>query len=245
MLLPVSASAPIEVISGVLTDVPAITTMLNQSLASHKELLRSRTEQIDSLNTQIRESSTLQKQEQDDVNELKERVRLRGERHAKIANLKRSIAEKRQRQSSQNQPLSPSDVDLPWLSEENTATLLSSSPDLHDSPTRSQRSLLQTSLPSSQILQTQLSAYTAHSRSLQKQANDLQSRSLSVEAMYRKVVSLCTGVEEDKVEESLPNLVAAVESERGGVGIGEVGRVREFLRRVDGVGGATAIDGSL
>ncbi len=54
-----------------------------------------------------------------------------------------------------------------------------------------------------------------------------------MQGLYRKVVSLCTGVEESKVEESLPALVAAVESERGGLGVREVGRVREFLRRVD------------
>lgn len=222
-----------------------MTTMLNQSLATHKELLRSRTEQIDSLNSQIRESSTVQKQEQDQVNELKERVRVRAERHAKIANLKRSISEKKQRQSSQKQPPSPSRIELPWLSDENMATLLSSSPDPISSPTPSQRSLSQTALPSPQILQTQLNAFIQHSHSLQKQADELQSRSLSVEAMYRKVVALCTGVEEEKVEESLPSLVAAVESERSGTGIGEVGRVREFLRRVDGVGGATAVDGGL
>lgn len=48
-------------------------------------------------------------------------------------------------------------------------------------------------------------------------------------------MSLCTAVPEDKVDEALPNLVAAIESERGGMeGEGDVGRVRDFLRRVDG-----------
>lgn len=44
-------------------------------------------------------------------------------------------------------------------------------------------------------------------------------------------MSLCTGVPEDQVELLLGSLVKAVESETGdGV---EVGRVREFLRKVD------------
>jgi regulatory protein SWI6 len=223
----------------------AMTTMLTQSLATHKDLLRSRAEQIDSLNSQIRESSTLQKQEQDEVNDLKERVRLRGERYAKIANLRRSIAEKRQRLSSQKRSLPPSGAEIPWLSDEGAAAILSSSLGMNSSLTASQRSLAQTKLPSHQVLQSQLHAYLQHSQSLQRQADELQSRSLSVEAMYRKVVALCTGVEESKVEESLPNLVAAVESEKNGVGIGEVGRVREFLRRVDGVGGAAGMDGGM
>ena len=76
---------------------------------------------------------------------------------------------------------------------------------------------------------------------MKKQADELKSRSAEMEGMYRKVVSLCTGVEEGKVEESLPALVAAVESERGGLGQQEVGRVREFLRRVDGGVGAGAV----
>jgi hypothetical protein len=54
--------------------------------------------------------------------------------------------------------------------------------------------------------------------------------------MYRKVVALCTGVPEDKVEESLPSLVAAVESETQNVGEQDVGRVRDFLRKVEGGG---------
>ena len=73
-----------------------------------------------------------------------------------------------------------------------------------------------------------------HTESLKNQADELKSRSGDMESMCRKVVSLCTGVEEGKVEESSPALVAAVESEKGGLGVPEVRRVREFLPRVDG-----------
>ncbi|KAK3062512.1 hypothetical protein LTS18_003918, partial [Coniosporium uncinatum] len=80
----------------------------------------------------------------------------------------------------------------------------------------------------------------------------LRSRSGQLEGMYRKVVSLCTGVEERRVEEMLGGLVVAVESEGASGGLHkiggpwivegsggmEVGRVREFLRKVDGVVGS-------
>ena len=46
------------------------------------------------------------------------------------------------------------------------------------------------------------------------------------------MVSLCTGVEESKVDEMVDGLSIAVESE-GGEDV-EVARVREFLRRVEG-----------
>ena len=57
-----------------------------------------------------------------------------------------------------------------------------------------------------------------------------------METKLKRVVGLCTGVEEKKVEEMLTGISAAVESEREEDL--EVGRVREFLRAVEGgVGG--------
>jgi len=50
-------------------------------------------------------------------------------------------------------------------------------------------------------------------------------------AKYRKIISMCTGVEEDNVDGVLHNLLRAVESESDV----ELGRVRDFLQRVDGV----------
>lgn len=48
-------------------------------------------------------------------------------------------------------------------------------------------------------------------------------------------MSLSTGIPEDKVDGMVDGLIAAVASE-GGDDV-EVGRVREFLRRVEGEGG--------
>ena len=65
----------------------AMTSMLTQNLASHKELLRTRTEQIDKLNEQIRELSTMQKQDLESLQEIRERVRLHEERKQKAGPL--------------------------------------------------------------------------------------------------------------------------------------------------------------
>lgn len=209
----------------------AMTTMLTQSLTSHRDTLRHRTEQIDQLNSQIQVFSARQKQELDHLAEIKERVRLRTERQAKIANLKRSIAEKR-RESAQRSRTAPppslADVEPTWLNDTNSQTLLDASAD----------SAQLSSLPSPTVLKATLNAYLANNSNLQRQADELRARSSEMEGMYRKVVSLCTGVAEDKVEESLPALVAAVESEKGALGREDVGRVRDFLRRVDGGNGA-------
>lgn len=63
----------------------------------------------------------------------------------------------------------------------------------------------------------------------------LKEKDGQLEVMYRKVVSLCTKVEEERIDGVLESLVAALESDpMDGV---EVGRVREFLRKVEGVEG--------
>ena len=208
--------------------------MLTQSLASHKETLRLRTEQIDHLNTQIQEFSNIQRQDLERLQEVKERVRLREERQAKIANLKRTMSEKRRQSNNLRPSFSQEETEPQWLDESSQEILSFSPSQSTGSPNALQRQFLSTNVPSPNTLRAHLNAYLLHTENLQKHADELKSRSAEMEGMYRKVVSLCTGVEEGSVEESLPALVAAVESEKGGLGQQEVGRVREFLRRVDG-----------
>jgi len=216
-----------------------MTSMLTQNLASHKDHLRVRTEQIDRLNEQIREFSAQQKADLERLQELKERVKLRNERQAKIANLKRAIGERRVQQhlkrdrGQESGSSSTVEIEPEWLNESSNAILAVESPNA--SPNNSQREFVENSIPSPQLLRARLNAFVTNNASLRRQADELKSRSVELEGMYRKVVSLCTGVAEEKVEESLPALVAAVESERGTLqGEQEVGRVREFLRRIDG-----------
>lgn len=224
--------------------ISSMTNMLTQSLSSHKDLLRARTEEIDRLNAKIREFSSVQTQDIERLQEIKDRVRLRAERQAKIANLKRNIAEKRERQKASSGPKPTVTAEPSWLDESSQEIVSFSSPSGSDSPNAIQRQFVTDSLPSPRTLRAHLNAATMHTENMKRQADELKSRSVDTEAMYRKVVSICTGVEEHKVEESLPALVAAVESEKGALGQQEVGRVREFLRRVDGVGGPeTAVEG--
>lgn len=84
-------------------------------------------------------------------------------------------------------------------------------------------------------LRALVSAYEANNADLAHVAASLHRKSNQLECSYRKVVALCTGVPEESVEENLPSLVAAVESERGALGREEAARVREFLLKVEGV----------
>lgn len=96
-----------------------------------------------------------------------------------------------------------------------------------------QASVLKT-LPPPQLLAARLSAYRHTNARLEQHVRELQSRSCDLERKLKRVVGLCTGVGDDgeKVEAMLEGLQTAVESERD-EDI-EVGRVREFLRRVEG-----------
>ncbi|KAL1305459.1 hypothetical protein AAFC00_002338 [Neodothiora populina] len=238
--------------------ISSLTTMLTQNLAQHKALLAAKTAQIDRLNTEIRELSSAQKSEADALGVLQQRSKTRSDRLAKIANLRRLVEERssqRQRPSSSSSSSSPTKKlsvgeaeqripslasimatarDLPSLSEDNsTATdvayLHTHHLDLY--------AYLSSLSPSDLRLITR--TYTQNNSALSSVSMALQKRSAALEQQYRKVVALCTSVPEERVEESLPLLVAAVESERGGLGFGreEVGRVRDFLVKVEGVGG--------
>ncbi|KAI7056003.1 apses-domain-containing protein [Hortaea werneckii] len=233
----------------------SMTNMLTQNLTQHKDLLKVRTEQIDRLNEQLREFSAMQKADLDRLQELKDRVRVRGERQAKVANLRRAVKERKEKQGANqgtddkkppsHQP-PPSDLEPTWLSDDSITSLLLPTPtDLNPSstsppsphPTPAQHSLLTTHPTLSQTSPTHLlatlRAYESHNTALASQAKDLSARSQELEALYRKVVSLCTGVEEEKVEGCLGGLIAAVESEQGGKGRGAGA----------GVGGASGFRG--
>ncbi|KAK3661171.1 transcriptional regulator swi6 [Elasticomyces elasticus] len=232
-VVPDGEGREIEELSGEI--VESMTAMLTQNLASHKELLRVRTEQIDRLNVQIREFSAMQQADLERLREVKERVKVRGARRDRIEGLKRAILERKSARTANK--IRPAELDTAWLEGEDVDEILEPhTPDA--SPTPAQRAFLSThSVPSPKTLQARVNAYLTHNASLQGQADELKGRSREIEDLYRRVVSLCTGVEEGMVVESLPALVAAVESERGGVREEEAGRVREFLRRVDGGAG--------
>ena len=101
--------------------------------------------------------------------------------------------------------------------------------------TSEQKSYLTHSLPPTPLLLARLSAYRRVNDGLEQQTRGLHDRSFELEKTLRKVVSLCTGVREQEVDEMVGGLSRAVESE--GIDEVEVGRVREFLRRAGEGGG--------
>jgi regulatory protein SWI6 len=183
--------------------------------------LRRTQERVDSSTLQIRDLSTQQNNLTIRVEAQLAQLRSRQERKQRIQNLKRAISDMRDRIINQGYPANQT---LPTLSvgdaDRNYAV-----PEGSPKPSEIQR------LPNLAKLSSWLSTYNSLNASLGAHLNTLKSRDSELEAKYRKVVSLCTNVEESKVDGLLSQLVLAVECEPEN----DVGRVREFLRRVEAV----------
>lgn len=222
---------------------------------------------IDQTNELITQLSSQQKQEQQRLESLRARLRLRQDRAKRISNLKRWLEPQRHMLSVNAGAIDLHDKKRIGYADAEGAGLLIKEDDLpyelrqagdhldrraSDGPAYlstpvpldpstlnqvSHQPQYQTfvlhHIPAASVLRQRLETYTTTNTALLKRSRMLKEKDGQLEMMYRKVVSLCTKVEENRIEECLEGLVAALDSEEGeGV---EVGRVREFLRKVEGV----------
>ncbi len=152
---------------------------------------------------------------------------MRKERRRRLANLKRAAKKHNIRigqiNGSRSKRMQIQEVDIiPGLNENNRYLTVG---ELHPI----QFACLQ-SLPPANILQARFQKYSSDNEELRIQAKQLRSRSAKLEKKYKRIVSLCTGVEEAKVEGLIDGLFKAVESEDRMIGMN---RIRGFLRKVD------------
>ncbi|PNS16881.1 hypothetical protein CAC42_4845 [Sphaceloma murrayae] len=177
--------------------ITSLTSLLQSNLQNHKTLLQQKMVQIDALTTQIQELSSQQAAELQRFNDLKDRTRLREEREKKIENLSRILQSSQQSRSSR--PVGAADEAIC------KHYRLPATPANLDSASLRNLSLSQ--------LRAIAHGYERNNVHLHTESQTLKSKSLDLERMYRRVISLCTSVAEDKVDEMLSGLVAAVESE--------------------------------
>ena len=204
--------------------------------------------QIDTIHAKLREASATVGVERARLEELKKQAKERDERKLKISNLMRAQGDQRdhlkQQQQQQQQygqlvadkemQLGDADKGLAIPAGAVPANILSNiNPNPHQTQVldQAQRQVL-ASLPPTHILRARVNAYRANNENLEASIRTLHSKNSALAAKYRKIISVCTGVAETDVDSVLHNLLRAVESEQNDV---ELGRVREFLQRVDGV----------
>jgi regulatory protein SWI6 len=176
-------------------------------------------DRIDRTTADIQEISAQQKLYSAQVELQQARLRARQDRTRRIQNMRRAVMDMRDRIHSRT---NPTNGDLPLLS-------------IGDADADFLKQDASNPAKDAATLRGGVPVYKGLNASLAAHFTSLKARDTELESKYRKVVALCTGVEEGNVDSVLPQLVQAVESEPEN----DVGRVREFLKRVEAVTGAT------
>ncbi|CAI6330926.1 unnamed protein product [Periconia digitata] len=246
---------------------PLMSGILQSASLQFTQEARLKQDTIDRTNESIAQLSALQKTEQHKLETLRARLRARQDRAKRIQNLRRwldlqrqnlavstgtadaDLHEKRQighaDHEGANIVLSPSDlpselvesaVNFPHRSSDGPEYLSTPLPMLVDPSLLTQQHAASiANLPSTAVLGHRLEVYVQNNQMLADRSRKLKDKDGQLEVMYRKVVSLCTKVDEHRIDGVLEGLVQALDSDPlDGV---EVGRVREFLRKVEGVEG--------
>ncbi|OAL33897.1 hypothetical protein AYO20_06908 [Fonsecaea nubica] len=223
----------------------SIREVLAQSEADFAAEMKERKEILDKTNAALKESGNSLAEERRRLEENRAKVREKDELEQKISNLRRAAAKLRTELSDAN-PLNTiqdkvvvGEADrgldlegqLPLVTQffpdgEVDAGLVALTPE--------QLNLLG-SLERAEVVSGRVQVYQRHNQQLEQTAKVLKAHSVELEARYKKIVSLCTGADEDKVDALLDGLVQAVISEQKDMSNNsQLGRVRDFLRMVQG-----------
>jgi regulatory protein SWI6 len=199
---------------------------------------------IDSIHFSLRDSSAALGKSRNRLEAIQEKAKQRDELKLKIANLTRAADEERSRLAQLQQQyghlngegevqLGDADKGLAIPTGAFPANILSNiNPTAHQPQVldQAQRQLL-ASLPPTHVLRARVNAYKDNNETLAQSVQGLENKSSNLAATYRKIISLCTQVEEKAVDGLLDNLLRAVESEQEEV---DLSRIRDFLVRVEG-----------
>ncbi|KAI5779229.1 hypothetical protein EDC01DRAFT_308917 [Geopyxis carbonaria] len=191
-------------------------------------------EQVSSTLNQLREATLRLGKERDSMNQLRQRSRENAELRQHCRNLRRAIEEENAR-FSETFTSTNGDMAIVVSGKQSAdaayalQTQLLAPVDTISNLSSQQLEYVK-SLPSSVTLKARLRAYRLNDDALKDKAARLHDRSTELEEKFRRVVALCTGVEDDRVDSLLEGLVQAVESDPGEV---DTARVTSFLRKVD------------
>lgn len=218
--------------------------MLNASDLDFTSELREKQDLLDTTNKALKDSSNALVEERRHLEELQAKAREKDELKQKIQNLRRSANELRSEISQSETELNgvmnnvsvgeaDKGLDFDGRLEEIPHIFSAGEPGPREMLTQEQRVFLSSlDLERAEVLSGRVKAYQQHNEGLEQRMRELKSKSRELEERYKKIVSLCVDV--DNVDHVLDSLLEAVVSEqKENV---EVGRVREFLRMVKGVG---------
>jgi len=211
-----------------LTSLPATTSIIAQTQSQYTSELSKHQTLLDHQNASLRSIATQHKAELETYDHLSRLIKARDDRTFRLENLTHSIEEAKARLNQQGV-----DSNATPAEQENRNPASSIEDLLIDTaalPTPDANTDLNTStvhtlsaLPTPTHLRARLAAFDANNAKLEERLLDLKARSGSkeLEGMYKRVVALCTGHEEERIPEILEGLVVAMESEAG---IGQAGQ---------------------
>ncbi|TVY22894.1 Start control protein cdc10 [Lachnellula hyalina] len=224
--------------SNIITSISSLVSDVESEFAREMEMKQIR---IDTLHTQLRDSSAMLGEQRRRVETLQARATEQSTRNLKIENLTRAVNEERaklqdmQRRMGQvngeiNMQLGDADKGLALPAGAVPANVLANiNPNPHQPLIldQAQRQLLK-ALPPTHVLRARVNAYKANNQALEEDVRGLEGKSSELAAKYRKIIALCTGTE--NVDDLAEALVRATESDADV----ELPRIRDFLQRVDG-----------
>lgn len=197
-----------------------------------KSEISTKQKQIDELHARLRESTLKLSESRQNLEVLKQSEIKLNELKQRITNLDKATSDEEQRFIDQTTELgSIGNYDVDFDADEPFRVWpIYNEFQKNPNQTPDPRNVNLQDIPPSVVLKARITAYRENERNLQNIIELLKSNSTKLESKFRRVVALCTGVEENTIDSILDGLVQAVESDPDEV---DMGRVVGFLRKVD------------
>lgn len=210
-----------------------------QADADFQSEIKEKDDILNKTNAALKESGASLIEEKKRLDELTQRAQAKEELEQKVKNLKRFTQELRDQLSASskvqdNVQVGEADkgLDLDGRIHKVDQLFPGGVQDLGNNLNQEQITLLH-SLERAEVLTGRVQAYQTHNALLDNEARGLRGRSKDLEEKYRKIISLCTGTPEDRVDDLLEQLVQAVISEQKDMASSvDLTRVRDFLHMV-------------
>ncbi|KAM5386791.1 hypothetical protein ACJZ2D_000084 [Fusarium nematophilum] len=205
--------------------VASITHLLTETGSTFQAEIKSKQASLDTLHSTLRTTSTQLGDARRSLEHLSATLKKQQIARQKVANLSHAREDEQVRLMQEQSRTSQPNPSSSWETE--LSAMLEAADDTSGGGFSGEGLL-----PSAAVLRARVRAVEGRREMTRKMVSALKGRSRDVEVKYRRVVALCTGVQEAEVDAVVDGLLKAVESEHEEL---EITRVRRFLGGVEGV----------
>ncbi|KAF4981277.1 hypothetical protein FZEAL_2903 [Fusarium zealandicum] len=205
--------------------VASITHLLTETGSAFQTEMKSKQASLDTLHSTLRTTSTQLGEARRSLEHLSATLKKQQIARQKVSNLSHAREDEQVRLMQEQSRTSQPNPSSSWETE--LSAMLEAADDTSGGGFSGEGLL-----PSAAVLRARVRAVDGRREMTRKMVSALKGRSRDVEVKYRRVVALCTGVQEAEVDVVVDGLLKAVESEHEEL---EIARVRRFLGGVEGV----------